>query len=294
MFISRTHSYSWLGDTSDESDLMADEVNLDIGDEAATEGKRPYKINVLDRAVAILEAFTTRGASLSLSEIAQETGLHVSTCLRLLSNLHFHGLVNKDEDSGRYRLGYRFLALAEIARGHTGLVETARPVMRELSHRFNETVAISVRSGDYRVDLEQVIGQQAVRRVNTLGVEKPLYAGAASRVLLSGLTSAELDDYLARVKLEKLATRTITNAEALKATLADIRTTGHAESVQEQFDDSGGGVVAPVFGVRGEVVAALGISVPQFRFTEELRAQLAPSVKEAADKVSRALTGQVR
>lgn len=264
--------------------------------EAAEEtetGTRPYQVNVLDRAVAILDAFAQSGPSLSLSEIASQTGLHVSTCLRLLSNLKHHGLVARDEDSGRYRLGYRLLAMAEMARGSTGLVETALPVMRELSRQFNETVVISVRSGDHRVDLEQVVGQQSVRRVVTLGIEKPLYAGAASRVLLSGLSAAELESYLERVELKKLATRTITDADELKATLARIRTAGYAESVQEQFDDSGGGIVAPVFGGRGEVVAALGISVPQFRFTAELRTQLIPAVIAAAQRVSQTIGGRV-
>ncbi|MBF9033307.1 helix-turn-helix domain-containing protein [Rhodobacterales bacterium HKCCE2091] len=253
---------------------------------------RPYQINVLDRAVAILDAFGQHGPTLSLSEIAGHTGLHVSTCLRLLSNLRHHGLVARDEDGGRYRLGYRLLAMAELARGDSGLVEVALPTMRDLSRLFNETVVISVRVGDARVDLEQVVGQQSVRRVVTLGVEKPLYAGAASRVLLAGLTAAELDDYFERVELKKLASRTITNPETLRGTLAEIRAKGYAESVQEQFDDSGGGIVAPVFGGRGEIVAALGMSVPQFRFTEDLRKRIIPEVVKSANTVSRAIGGR--
>ncbi|UJQ93362.1 IclR family transcriptional regulator [Mariluticola halotolerans] len=271
---------------------MTQEVEPNADTQAAADGKRPYKINVLDRVVGILEAFARRGSNLSLSEIAQETDLHVSTCLRLLSNLQFHGLVTKEEDSGRYRLGYRFLALAEVARGQSGLVETARPIMRDLSRKFNETVVFSVRSGDFRIDLEQIVGLQAVRRVVTLGIEKPLYAGAASRVLLSGMSEVELDRYLARVKLKKLATRTITDVQVLKASLVDIRTQGYAKSVQEQFDDSGGGIVAPVYGVRGEVAAALGISVPQFRFSEALQELLVPEVLKAASQVSDAISGK--
>jgi len=255
-------------------------------------GARPYQINVLDRAVSILDAFAQSGQSLSLSEIAGQTGLHVSTCLRLLSNLKHHGLVARDDDSGRYRLGYRLLAMADTARGDSGLVATALPVMRELSHRFNETVVISVRSGDNRIDLEQVVGQQSVRRVVALGIEKPLYAGAASRVLLSGLSADELESYLERVELRKLASRTITDAGELRAALSRIRKAGYAESVQEQFDDSGGGIVAPVMGGRGEMVAALGISVPQFRFTAQLRAELIPAVIAAAQQASQAIGGR--
>lgn len=250
-------------------------------------GDRPYKVNVLDRAISILDAFARSGPSLSLSEIAILTNLHLSTCLRLLSNLRHHGLILKDETSGRYRLGYRLLALAEMARDNSGLVEAALPTMRELSRRFDETVVLSVRSGDSRVDIEQVIGQQAVRRVVTLGSEKPLYAGAASRALLSGLTADELDGYLRRNPLKKLASLTITDEAELRATLTDIRERGYAESVQEQYDNSGGGIVSPIRGARGEVLAVVGISVPQFRFAEELKVEIRPAVVAAAQHISR-------
>jgi len=252
---------------------------------------RPYKVNVLDRSVAILETLSQFGPSLTQAEIAKLTNLHVSTCMRLLINLRHHGLVGKDEDSGRYRLGYRLIDWAEGARGSSGLVDIARPVMRELCNTFNETVVLSVMSGDHRVDIEQFVGRQSIRRVVTLGVEKPLYAGAASRVLLSGLSTAELDSYLERVELQKLATHTITDPEQLKASLQEIRENGYAEAGQEQYEDSGMGIVAPVKGVRGEVVAALGVSIPRFRYSEELRERILPAVLEAAAKVSRSVSG---
>jgi len=250
-----------------------------------------YRVNVLDRAIAILKIFRTGEPSLSLSEIAARTELHVSTCLRILSVLRRHGLVSKDEDSGRYRLGYEVLALAEIARSSGGLVDLARPMLRELSQNFNETAAISVRAGDSRIDLDQVVGEQSVRRVITLGVKKPLYAGAASRVLLSGLSDKELEGYLQRTSLERLASRTITDPEELKESLRRIRRDGYAESVKEQFEESGAGVVAPVYDARGQLIAAVGVSVPQFRFTRELRAKLIPAVKETAARISRAIGG---
>ena len=248
-----------------------------------------YKINVLERAVSILKAFRDGEGDLSLKELCARTGLHASTCLRIVSVLRDQGLVAKDETTGHYRLGYELIALADIARSSGGLVAIALPHMRELSRQFQETVALSVRSGDHRIDLEQVVGEQPVRRVIPLGVPKPLYTGAASRVLLSGLTDAELDGYLDRVPLEKLATNTITDPDVLRTSVAEIRANGFAESVQEQFDASGCGIVAPVIDSRGRLVAAVGVSVPQFRFSTELRDRLVPAVKLTAGRISHLL-----
>lgn len=248
-----------------------------------------YRINVLDRAVSILKVFSYGEGELSLKQIADRTGLHVSTCLRIASVLRDHGLLSRDGSSGHYRLGYELIALAEISRSTGGLVSIALPHLRGLSQTFKETAALSIRSGDHRIDLEQVVGEQQVRRVIPLGVPKPLYTGAASRVLLSGLTETELDDYLDRVPLEKLAANTITDPAELRASLEMIRRDGYAVSVQEQFDTSGCGVVAPVLGARGEVVAAMGVSVPQFRFSPSLRDQLIPAVIASASVVSQLL-----
>lgn len=253
-----------------------------------------YKVNVLDRAVAVLKAFDASHTSLTLSEIAARADLHVSTCLRLLTTLRHHGMVRRDEDSARYSLGYEILALAEIARDSGGLAEWARPVMRGLCETFDETVVLSVRSGDHRIDIDQMIGQQNVRRVVSLGERRPLYAGAASQVLLSGLSDQDVEDYLGRITLEKLAEHTVTDAAELRRLMARIRREGFAESFQQQSDSGGAGVAAGIFDGRREIVGAIGISVPQYRFTPTLRGKLVPGVMAAADKISRILGGRGR
>jgi len=263
-------------------------------DKSASEAEpRGYRVNVLDRTIAVLKAFTLAEPSLTLSEIAQRADLHVSTCLRLLSTLRHHGMVSRADD-GRYRLGYEILAIAEIARSGSGLVDWAMPVMRELAEQFDETVVVSARAGDSRIDLEQIIGQRSVRRVIAIGERKPLYAGAASRVLLSGLTDEQFEAYLERVPLLKLAEQTITDRDTLRALVTATRRDGYAESVQEQSDAGGAGVSAAIYGARNEVVGAIGVSVPQFRFTPTLRAQLIPAVLGGAARISRIIGGTGR
>lgn len=253
-----------------------------------------YRVNVLDRAITVLKVFDASHKSLTLSEIAGRADLHISTCLRLLTTLRRHGMIQRDQDNGRYSLGYEILALAEIARGSGGLSEWARPAMRELCRTFDETVVLSIRNGDYRIDLDQEIGQQNVRRVITLGEAKPLYAGAASQVLMSGLTDHAIDDYLTRIPLLKLAENTITDAQELRQILARIRRDGFAESFQQQSDNGGAGIAAGIFDARREMVGVIGVSVPQYRFTPTLRSKLIPAVMAAANTISLVLGGRGR
>jgi DNA-binding IclR family transcriptional regulator len=255
---------------------------------------RTYHVSVLDRGITVLKAFTHANPNLSLSEIARITGLPLSTCLRLLSTLRMHGLVSREGDSGRYRLGYELLAMAEIAGSQGGLVDWATPVMNDLVARHKETVVLSVRAGDHRIDLKQVIGQHPVRRVIAIGEQKPLYAGAASHVLLAALAAEELDAYLARVDLIQLAEQTITDRDVLRARLDRVREARVAVSVQEQSDGGGAGVAAPIVDARDDVTAALGFSVPQFRFTPALRTQLAVAIVAGAERISATLGGKGR
>ena len=253
---------------------------------------RSYRVNVLDRAVAVLKAFSHAEPDLTLSEIAQRAGLHVSTCLRLLSTLRSHGLVSRNEEDGRFHLGYEIIAIAEIARSGNGLIDWAMPAMQELAEQFDETVVLSVRSGDFRIDIEQIVGQQPVRRVVTLGERRPLYAGGASRILLSGFTDEQLNAYLERVPLKKLGEQTITDPDCLRAKLADIRRDRYTESTNEQSNSGAAGVAAGIYGARDEIVGVVGVSVPQFRLTPALRAQLIPAVLAAAARISRKLGGK--
>ena|SRR5437868_9539013 len=123
------------------------------GKSLATKSDETYAVSSLDRAIDILEAFSLRRPELGLKEIAAATGLHKATAFRLLAGLCRRGLVIKHGATGAYRLGFKLIGLAEIAKVPGGLVAEALPVMRALRDALDETVYLSVRAGDWRVDL---------------------------------------------------------------------------------------------------------------------------------------------
>jgi len=248
-----------------------------------------YKVNVLERAASILHAFSLDRPSLSLAEIARATDLHRSTVLRMLSTLVHSGLVMRDEETGQYSLGYEIIAMADIARAGTGVSDWARPVMKAIREELNETVVLSVRSGDFRVDVDQAIAQQAIRRVVALGEHKLLTVGAPSMAILSRLPEDELAPLLDRLRAPTLAKIPDYDFDALPARLAELRERGYHEHLSH-FDVSGHpgsvGIAAPVLGKRGEVVAALGVSVPTGRYNDKLRDRIIAAVRRGAAETS--------
>src|SRR3546814_16157218 len=101
-------------------------------------------------------------------------------------------------------LGFAFLRYADIRRRQANVHSAALPIMRELRDAVDETVVLSIRSGDFRVHIDLVESVQPMRRTTDLGVGAPLYSGAASKVLLAGMEDGDIDDYLRRPPLTAL------------------------------------------------------------------------------------------
>ncbi len=262
-------------------------ARLDLAEPAspARADDLPYSVSTLDRAIDVLEAFSHNSPELSLKQIAARTGLHKATAFRLLATLSRRGLTIKHPMTGRYRLGFELISLAEIAKGQTSLVAEALPVMRQVRDQLNETVFLCVRVGDHRVDIEQVEGLQNIRRVLTLGEQKSLYAGAGSKVLLAAMSDAAIEAYLGRTKLVAHTKTTPTNAKAVWTEIQTIRHHGYAEGWDER-DSGGAGAAAPIFGPSGEVIGALAIAVPTSRYNAALKKRTIAAVSKGAAAIS--------
>lgn len=119
------------------------------------EGTSTAGVAALDRAIAILKAFTAADRSLSLAEISARTGLYKSTILRLAASLIRANMLERLED-GRYRIGAALFALGSIYQRSLVPADILLPIMRELSDLSSESVAFYVRSGDVRTCLYRI------------------------------------------------------------------------------------------------------------------------------------------
>ncbi len=152
---------------------------------------------------------------MSLVEIVQTVGLPKTTVFRILSSLVARGFCEWDATGEKYSLGFELVRLADIRRRQSNVHDVAIPVMREIRNAVNETVILSVRSGDSRVHIDFAEGLQPMRRMADLGVRAPLYAGAASKVLLAGMADDEIEAYLDRTDLTAFQKSTITDRNML-------------------------------------------------------------------------------
>jgi DNA-binding IclR family transcriptional regulator len=258
-----------------------------IGDEV-TPKNNPYAIGVLSRAFDILATFSHAEPSLSLGDVVTAVRLPKTTVFRVLSSLVERGYCECDPQTGRYSLGFELLRLADIRRRQTNVHDVAAPAMRDIRNAVNETVILSVRAGDSRVHIDFVEGLHAMRRMADLGVPAPLYAGAASKVLLAGMDDEEIEAYLDRTDLTAFQDATITDRTVLWREVRSIRRRGFAESKGELFA-GGGALAAPIKDFSGRTIAVLDILTPEHRYTDEHRERCIAILLEGTHRASEKL-----
>jgi DNA-binding IclR family transcriptional regulator len=248
----------------------------------------PYSIEVLQRAIDILSVFNHSRTSMSLAEIVQAVRLPKTTVFRVLSSLAARGFCEWDATSGKYSLGFELVRLADIRRRQSNVHDVAIPVMREIRNEVNETVILSVRSGDSRVHIDFAEGLHPMRRMADLGVRAPLYAGAASKVLLAGMADDEIEAYLDRTDLTAFQKSTITDRNLLWREVRAIRKRGFAESKGELFP-GGGALAAPIKDFSGKTVAVMDILTHEHRYTTTHREHCIEMLLDGARRASERL-----
>jgi DNA-binding IclR family transcriptional regulator len=210
-----------------------------------------------------------------------------STAARTLRTLADAGLVELGPRGG-WSLGYELVRLARAADPHHGVTEVARPAVTRLRDATNESTSFAVPRG--RPGMEIVLQLDPERHVGVaswVGVEVPLHASSAGKLVLAELEADELDAWLAATPLERFTKKTVTSPDALRAELARIRRQGWAELVDELEE----GLASLSVAVRreGALAGMVGISGPTFRLGRARRRELLPVVQLAAGVIERAL-----
>ncbi len=248
----------------------------------------PYRVQVLDRAVEILDLLGSCQEDMSLAELCAALKLHKSTVHRLTMALERHRLVEKNAESGRYRLGLKLAELGSKALAALSLRDRARPHLARLVHETDETVHLCILDDCHVVFIEDLEPQRSVRSVPSAGRRAPAYCTAVGKAMLAALPEADLHARLRRMELKPRTKRTIITPAALKSDLRSVRVRGYA--VDDEENDPGVRCVgAAVYDLQGRMAAGISVSGPAFRITKAKVAEVARHVSGAAVALSREL-----
>jgi len=239
----------------------------------------------LARGLAVIRAFTQQRRHLTIAQLSQRTAIPRAAVRRCLYTLSMLGYVGT-EDGRTYALRPRILALGHAYLSSTPLVYAVQPLLDQITSVLHESSSLAVLEGDEILYIARSSTTTRLMSIDLgIGSRLPAYCTSMGRVLLAGLTDAELDIYLSRVKLVKLTTRTVSTADELKVALNAVRRNGYAV-VDQELEIGLRSIAVPVSDREGRSAAAINVGTQSSRVSvAEMESKFLPPLRAAAHEL---------
>ena len=216
--------------------------------------KESYSIQAVENALDVLEALSEIDDDVRISQLSEKLAMNKTSVFRLLATFENRGYVEREERSGKYRLGLSAYEIGQKFLSRMGLLRHARPVIERLARGCNEAVYVAVRRRKEVLFLDMMDTTQKVKIVSLVGKRFPLDSTAAGQVIL---TFSALQ--------EKSKKAPSPESEILSA----VSGQGYAID-RDALGEGIASIAAPLFGSGGKLHGALCVVGPEFRMSEEV------------------------
>lgn len=247
-----------------------------------------YTVPGLARGLQLLMQFSRQERELTGAELSRRLGLPRASVFRMLFTLEQSGFLERADDGVGYRLGLGVLRLGFELLASMELTELGFPVIEELRDRSTYSSHLVVRDVHDVVFVAKVPGRNAMFHSIQVGARLPAHATVLGRILLSGLSEAELRALYPENPLPTFTSKTPTTLEALQNLIAQDRARGYGISMGG-FETGISTIAAPVFDGEHQVVAAISITVPSARIEDAAVDPLIDLVRQSAQQLSERL-----
>ncbi len=244
----------------------------------------PSFMTSLARGLAVVKAFSDQRRAMTIAQLSHKTGIPRAAVRRCLYTLKQLGYA--DAEANNFYLKPKILSLGYSYLSSTPLTIAAQPCLNQLSRMLNETSSLSVLEDDEVLYISRSQTSRVLSVALNAGSRLPAYCTSLGRVLLAGLSEAELDGYFERVKLVAYTDRTVISEPQLRDILADVRHKGYSV-VEEELEIGLRSIAVPVRGASGATMAALNVGAQATRITRvQVEQTFLPALLNAATELS--------
>ena len=247
------------------------------------------RIQALARASAIIDVIAGGDMEgVTLGDVCRATDLNKTTAFNLLSSLVTLRFVDQDNATRRYRLGLRNVELGRLVQHRLHIPEIARPVLIDLCRKTNETVSLALPDHLDLLVIDSLKGTKYLQATAYTGSRSLYHCTALGKAVLAQRNETMRHTIYRLSGLPPLTKHTITDIDTLESQLPRIRTRGYALDAEE--NEIGVNCIGTVvFDGFGEVAAAISVTGPSNRWTEDTITHHAEDVISAANAISQAL-----
>ena len=257
-----------------------------MDDQILKPGDRDY-VGALASGLEVLQAFDAEHPRMTLSEVAARTEMDRAKARRFLLTLHGLGFVKR---SGRqFELTPRVLQLGYAYQASNQYRAVIQQYLEDITAELGESSSLAVLDGDEVVYVVRSSARHRLMAITlSVGTRLPAAYTSMGRVLLAQLPEAELEAFLARVKLETFTASSVTNTEVLRDEIINVRQQRYA-IVDQELDSGLRSVAVPVFAGNGELLGAINVSTNAARVGMDTLMEIyLARLQKAAEAVRRA------
>ena len=239
------------------------------------------------RGLSVIRAFGPASRDMTLSEVAERTGLTRAGARRILLTLQHLGYVGANDR--RFFLTPRILDLGYSYLSSMKLWDFAEPIMEELVDKVHESCSVSVLDSPDIIYVLRVPTRKIMAINLSIGSRLPAYCTSMGRVLLGGLALAELAQALRRSRLVAYTKHTVTDADQLRRIIIADAKKGWS-LVNQELEEGLCSLAVPLIDHNNRVIAAMNIGGNVTRTPQlELIKNILPELKIAAQQINAAL-----
>jgi IclR family transcriptional regulator, KDG regulon repressor len=230
-------------------------------------------VKSVSRALDIVTIVSMKKGGMGVTEISKQMDINKSSVYRILSTLVQYGYIDQDDETGRYKLGYKFLEISSKLLESIDLREEAKPFLQELENETNEVIHLVVYDQGEVVYIEKLEGNETLRMHSKVGKRAPMHCTAVGKAILAHLPTSVALGILERKGMVVHTDKTITDKDIFTQELKQVKEKGFALDLEEnEYDITC--IAAPIFDHLGKVIAAVSISGPTIRMKDARLIQL--------------------
>lgn len=236
------------------------------------------------KGLQVLEHVAEAERGVRITDIAAALSLTKSNAHRVLKTLEFAGYLRQDQRSREYAPSLKLWELGSGIIGRLDIRAHASDVLRKLANEAREAVHLSIREDGEVIYVDKIDSPEPIGAYTRMGGRVPAYCVATGKALLCHLPEEELQPILADLKA--YSKNTIVDPQELRQELAMSRERGYTIN-RGEWRESVWGIATAIRGPSSEVVAAIGVSGPEYHLNQEGRCEaLAEMVMRAAREIS--------
>lgn len=191
-------------------------------------------VGSIEKAMRVLNCFTSSQAELSLAQISNKLSMPKSTTLNIIKTLEFDGYLQRLKNSQNYRLGFKILELSYFLRSNLPIVQHALPLLEDLQMETGEIIYLTSHINGRVLYLEGIYPTRRMGNYSICGKTLPMHCTGCGKAMLAFLPQNEIEDIIDYWGTPAITSHTIIDQEKLYEELETIRKRGYSTDSQEE------------------------------------------------------------